>query len=855
MTGSDGSPAGRPSARAGRPVGVMTSLSVLLTRLGSARRILADNMDKPKRETLQISNTQPVLLAGHKADRVDPAHVHSFLHISEASVEAAIIVKDRRLFVWAVDNAQSKRPVSLSIQIDGRHVFSQAIVAPRSREPVDTGVDLRPFRGLIFSANGHTTRAPAFDDWIPFPDSAKRRALLAELRAAPTVLSKEEQSGRLWTEIPDLMQRLDRDTAEASRALPSAYLRFLQNRYEPSLKLSGPRDVADWIFSVVLEEPDKRTMFFLTERLRESLTEPLLNKQVLRQEITLALFSFWRRHYSNLDIFSEPGLRAVQYKFVTAPFIGEKNNRMIVTPDMQKGLSSPVETIHDIELPWSWYWVFLHEDLKTSKSLHDLVYTRMHSWKETVKDLLQPDRLSFSPAGWRSYWAARPSGHASGLTRFDLSLISLLGEVNSPEAAIAERGKDYWTQQLQREIYHPIPELSPLSGIDTLPQPMPRRQEHQRRELAIVGHFNGTGLGRNFKMFVEAFAETDLLLFNADDGACLNPDEAYLSGKSVRAKTVILCVNADRSPDVVARLAHVCEGARLIGFYLWETDQPPPHHGLGSRLVDEIWVPTAYIAAAYRKITEVPIAVIGKGLKPPPPPHPASRFKNIKKDAFVFLTLSEFGSGIIRKNPLDVIRAFQKAFPGDEPVELWLKVRKIEPKHWSNQDGYWESIEELMSADPRLKLIDGDLSEDDYWSLLHHVDAFVSLHRSEGFGYGLADALACGKPVIASDYSGSVDFCDNETAFLVPVEIEVVPPPYMNATTYIGSWGKPDVSMAAEAMRSLFQDQNRAKEVASAGGRRIREQYNFEKWKMALAARLKDANQLNPVQSQKDIVP
>ena len=119
--------------------------------------------------------------------------------------------------------------------------------------------------------------------------------------------------------------------------------------------------------------------------------------------------------------------------------------------------------------------------------------------------------------------------------------------------------------------------------------------------------------------------------------------------------------------------------------------------------------------------------------------------------------------------------------------------------------------------------------------LLSTCDCYVSLHRSEGFGYGPADAMALGKPVITTGYSGVTDFCTPETALLVDYVLEHVPPgayPYMDDSRQY-HWASPDVDAAAFQMRSLYENPQAGKRLGESGRQRIRELYS---WRLCSAA-------------------
>ncbi len=782
------------------------------------------------------------LLAFH-ADCADRAN---YARIDSHPVAAGLLVVDGVVTVWALDRSAPERELDASLAVNGQIVWSGR-TAPSVTDPcLNTGYRLSRHRLMTLTVDGRTTTAPVFEGYAPFPEPATRAALSREIGNGVAAMRTAERAEHLWTALGGVMARLDRQGEPSARPLPPPYVRFLRDRFEHAGKLNTHQSIGAWIISDVLEDPDKRRLFFLTDMTLAVLSEPVFNRRVLRAEVTVALFAFWRRHYRTHDIFSDADLRAVQYKFATAPYISDRNNRLLITAEMRERLSAPAEPYREGDLVWSWYWLFLHEDQRASEKLRDANYARLVSFRETVASELRPSRLSFNPASWRSYWRSICGDRTQGFTRFDMAVISLLADEPVPERAVAASGAAYWRQRLVDEVYRRVPELAALGATALSAEDMQGAAHDQRAEpdihnLAIIGHAKQTGLGRNFTMFVEALSGFNPLLYNIDDGTWLNPDAAGGDTRPVRARVVLLCVNADRAPEAIARFAHVCEGAHIIAFFLWETDRPPETHLAGAHMVDEIWCPTEYVVDAYRKISSAPVVRVGKGLKPPPPQPPHMLQQQIRRDPgdFVFLYVAEFGSGLMRKNPLDGIKAFQDAFQDDEPVRFCLKIREIDPGHWSNVNGYWEEIEERVAADPRLCLITGDLSEDEYYALIQTADAYVSLHRAEGFGYGIADALFSRRPVIVSDYSGTRDFCTEETAFLVGVDLQPVPPECMRTRGYIGNWGVPRIDEAAAAMRRVFEDREEGARRAANGEVLLRQQYANAAWRQALEERLR----------------
>src|SRR5262249_35770623 len=139
----------------------------------------------------------------------------------------------------------------------------------------------------------------------------------------------------------------------------------------------------------------------------------------------------------------------------------------------------------------------------------------------------------------------------------------------------------------------------------------------------------------------------------------------------------------------------------------------------------------------------------------------------------------------------------------------------------------WEKIRALIAADSRIKLVNKEMPRVKVTSMIAACDCYVSLHRSEGFGRGLAEAMLLEKPVIATGYSGNMDFCSPETAFLV--DYQLVP---VREHEYVGTagqvWADADVSHAAAIMRQVFENQSLRETVAMGGAANIRAKYSAD---------------------------
>ncbi len=184
----------------------------------------------------------------------------------------------------------------------------------------------------------------------------------------------------------------------------------------------------------------------------------------------------------------------------------------------------------------------------------------------------------------------------------------------------------------------------------------------------------------------------------------------------------------------------------------------------------------------------------------------------VPEDRFVFLYMFDMYSTFARKNPLAVISAYREAFTPSEPVHVVIKV--------NNAQGDVASFELLKreAAKGGVTILSERLSRPDVYALVDACDAYVSLHRSEGYGLSLAEAMGLGKPTIGTGYSGNLDFMDDTTAMLVgyrKVAIERDVGPYLKGQV----WTEPDVNDAARCMRWVYDHPVEAR----AMGERARE--------------------------------
>ena len=283
--------------------------------------------------------------------------------------------------------------------------------------------------------------------------------------------------------------------------------------------------------------------------------------------------------------------------------------------------------------------------------------------------------------------------------------------------------------------------------------------------------------------------------------------------------TTIAMVTAVQLADVRSRVPEPFERAsRTIGYFFWELAEVPDEQQWGIGLVDEIWAPTRFVADAYRAATDTPVRDVPLPL--PVLERPAATAETERgsgDERFDVLVAFDFLSVMERKNPLGAIEAFRRAFPADEPVHLTIKTLNGEQR--PEQLG---RVRAAAADDDRIELRDERCTPDELAELTASADVLLSLHRSEGLGLHLAEAMALGTMVVASRYGGSLDLMDDDSAALVDVDLVEVGNGE-GAYAAPARWADPDLDHAARLLRRAYDEPAWRDERARRAAARVAE--------------------------------
>jgi glycosyltransferase involved in cell wall biosynthesis len=397
---------------------------------------------------------------------------------------------------------------------------------------------------------------------------------------------------------------------------------------------------------------------------------------------------------------------------------------------------------------------------------------------------------------------------------------SVLGQLNLVPL-VAGR----WKSWVKSQPSYKGPQLAWASAVSviSLPSTLPNIADKPFGVNLYGFAYGELGIGEDLRMAVACCEAANIPyhVVNVDAGNIRQADQLLKgrthdlhSKESPPYRNNIFCLPAF---DAASRIfmqkgAGVFEGYHNIGWWPWEVSVFPkawlPH---AFKLIDEVWASSIFLEDMYKRSTFkpvhlVPLAVSVERVKKRP-----RKFYGLPEKIFLFLYVFDFNSSVARKNPLATINAFKNGFSIlDKSVGLVMKVMNA-----SENSTVWQDILRHCKEDSRIYLLTETFDREDVLGLINCCDAYLSLHRSEGFGRTIAEAMLLGKKVIATNYSGNVDFLKNTDHELV--EYKLIPIP-LNEYHWIdrddkANWADPHLQSAIKLMKKVRYEKNEARKM------------------------------------------
>lgn len=366
-----------------------------------------------------------------------------------------------------------------------------------------------------------------------------------------------------------------------------------------------------------------------------------------------------------------------------------------------------------------------------------------------------------------------------------------------------------------------------------------------RQPLIIVGLFGqASGLGAAARASHDALKKaghevygidvTDLFVHDAVASEFRFADGRHLVGQA----TAFIHVTGSRVPMVLTALgSDFVTDKRIVAHWFWELPKAPQDWRHAMPFVHEIHANSAFVADAVRPLAgDRPVHVVPYPLPLREPIEPMTRTTR----PFTALVVFNISSNFTRKNPCAAITAFRKAF-GDDP-EARLIVKYSNAFAWPKAE---RMMRQAAQGAANIDLIGEVLEERALETLYAQADVVMSLHRSEGLGLVVAEAMMRGLPVIATDWSSTAEFMDATCGMPIPYTLVSVDDPQGNYPGRDTMWAEPDVDAAAAALKRLRAEPDLAVRVGAAARERIAARFDLALYPEKIASRIEQATAIS----------
>ena len=367
--------------------------------------------------------------------------------------------------------------------------------------------------------------------------------------------------------------------------------------------------------------------------------------------------------------------------------------------------------------------------------------------------------------------------------------------------------------------------------------------------ITIVGYpFQPTGMAEHARSTFRAFQAVgvtprllDVADANRDFDADLERDFAPHLVSTLGEGVNLFGVNGDEAERVIDKVGQAAFSRGYnIAYPAWELARYPEAWAKVLNRFDEIWAPSAFVRQALQDAVSKPVHRMPLPVDLRLSSFLGRRYFGIPEEAFVAVFFFDFASFADRKNPDAVLEAFERLAARRPDADLHCVIKSRGGREAQAAQAALE--DRLAALGPRAQAIYGDLSDNEIKNLVRVADVFVSLHRSEGFGRGMAEAMAMGRPAIATGYSGNLDFMSPGTGLLVDYElIPVEPGAYPHGEGQV--WADASPEHASRLMEQLLDHPAEARALGARAKAFMAEHYSTEALGRRYLARLEAIGQ------------
>lgn len=376
-------------------------------------------------------------------------------------------------------------------------------------------------------------------------------------------------------------------------------------------------------------------------------------------------------------------------------------------------------------------------------------------------------------------------------------------------------------------------------GIQLLKRYKLLKKKHQIKPVDLSRYPNGinligdiqaeTGLGQSMRILANILLKNQIpfCIVQVDQPAGLrrnNHDWDFKITNKPLYNINILHINASEWIENYNKLDNeIFDYRKNIAYWLWELEEFPSKWEICIKTIDEVWAPSEFVCNSIQKLTVKPVRKLPYAIEIEPPSINKRIYFNLPEDVFLFLVMYDCHSVSERKNPKGTIEAFKQAFTPEEAnrkkIGLILKVNHGE---FENK---LDNLKKELREYKYIFYITDVLTRDEVYALEAMSDVLISLHRSEGYGLAIAEAMSLGTSVITTNWSATTEFTSKETACLVDYKLITLKHaigPYKKGSR----WAEADISQAAKYMKILYENPEYRMNMEKAAQNYIRKEMN-----------------------------